>query len=112
MAKTFFKKKLVITIAIILLLVSVGTITVSSNVISSGNSSDNGKIIFGSDRSGNWDLWMMNVDGSELTQLTTDEGPDITPDLSPDGKKIAFISGRTGYPQPWILDLAYLMYLI
>lgn len=46
-------------------------------------SSDGEKIVFASNRSGNWDLWIVNADGSELTQLTDDEYYDGFPDWSP-----------------------------
>ena len=48
------------------------------------------KIAFVSNKSGNEDIWSMNLDGSELTQLTNDPGRDQYPAVSPDGKKIAY----------------------
>jgi len=48
------------------------------------------KIVFTSNKSGNEDIWIMNLDGSELTQLTTSGGSDQYPAVSPDGKKIAY----------------------
>lgn len=41
------------------------------------------QIVFRSDRSGTPDLWMINVDGTELTQLTADEYYDDLPDWGP-----------------------------
>ncbi len=38
----------------------------------------------------------MNVDGSGQTRLTNDPSEDDTPPWSPDGKQIAFTSGRDG----------------
>jgi Tol biopolymer transport system component len=43
-------------------------------------SMDGKKIFFSSNRSGNSDLWMINVDGSDPVQLTDDEYDDLFPD--------------------------------
>lgn len=43
-------------------------------------SPDGGKIFFYSDRSGNFDLWMINADGTDPVQLTDDEYYDAYPD--------------------------------
>jgi Tol biopolymer transport system component len=42
------------------------------------------------------EIFAVNWDGSNLTQLTRNAGRNATPALSPDGKKIAFISNRDG----------------
>jgi len=57
-------------------------------------SPDGTKLAFASERSGNAEIYVMNLDGSGLTQLTNDPAPDIMPTWSPDGKRIAFISNR------------------
>jgi TolB protein len=54
------------------------------------------KIVFVSNKSGNEDIWSMNLDGSELTQLTDNPDRDQYPAVSPDGKKIAYSSGIGG----------------
>jgi TolB protein len=59
-------------------------------------SPDGKRIVFQSNRTGNWDIYTMNVDGSELKQLTGDLAPDNTPSWSPDGAKIVFVSERHG----------------
>ena len=48
------------------------------------------------DRSGGGDIYVTNADGSGRQRLTTNPGPDSDPAWSPDGRKIAFVSGRDG----------------
>ena len=48
-------------------------------------------IAFTSDReNGNFDIYVMNADGSGQTRLTDDPADDFNPSWSPDGGKIAF----------------------
>lgn len=42
------------------------------------------------------DIYVKDVAGRTVTQLTTDPGNDIMPSVSPDGTRIAFTSNRTG----------------
>ena len=41
-----------------------------------------------------FNLWMINLDGSGLEQITFDDQFDAFPMFSPDGKKIVFSSNR------------------
>ena len=50
------------------------------------------KIAFTSERDGNFDIYVMNADGSDLNRLTNNPDWDEKPRWSPDGKKIAFMS--------------------
>ena len=52
------------------------------------------KITFDSDREGNSDIFVMNADGSNLTQLTRDPSNDALALWSPDGSSITFSSTR------------------
>jgi Tol biopolymer transport system component len=62
------------------------------------------KIIFVSDKIGSEDIYSMNLDGSELTQLTEHPGKDNYPAVSPDGKKIAYTSDINGIWQIMVMN--------
>ncbi|MBI3764626.1 MAG: PD40 domain-containing protein, partial [Chloroflexi bacterium] len=53
-----------------------------------------GKIVFSSDRGGDFDLYSIRPDGSGLTQITNEPGADQQPALSPDGLQIAWNATR------------------
>lgn len=55
-----------------------------------------GPIVFSSNRTGNFEIFMLNPDTGLSTQLTNDPGSDLDPVWSPDGSAIAFISDRDG----------------
>jgi dipeptidyl aminopeptidase/acylaminoacyl peptidase len=50
------------------------------------------RIAFTSDRDGNDEIYVMDADGSNQTNLTSNSADDEAPSWSPDGSKIAFIS--------------------
>ena len=54
------------------------------------------KILFDSDREGNREIYIMNLDGSGLTNLTKHPADDWDPRWSPGGDKISFLSDREG----------------
>jgi Tol biopolymer transport system component len=49
-----------------------------------------GKIVFHSNRDGDYEIFAMNADGTGQTQLTHNESNEFDPTWSPDGKRIAF----------------------
>ncbi|HWS98792.1 MAG TPA: protein kinase [Pyrinomonadaceae bacterium] len=53
-----------------------------------------GRLVYSSDVSGNRDLWVMNADGSNQKQLTSDSGTNFNQAVSPDGRYIVFVSDR------------------
>ena len=64
------------------------------NVMHASLSPDNSHVAFVSRATGNSDIWIQNVDGSDLRQLTADEAADAWPVWSPDGNWIVFGSLR------------------
>jgi len=62
------------------------------------------KIIFVSNRNGNLDIYAMNVDGTEVKQITSSASNEAYPSVSPDGKKIAFASNRDGNWEIYVMD--------
>ncbi|CAN5691357.1 hypothetical protein BH24GEM1_BH24GEM1_31280 [soil metagenome] len=63
-----------------------------------GWSPDGEKIVFRSNLDGDHDIYTMNPDGSELTNLTSSSpAEDSGPDWSPDGKQITFHTDRDAF---------------
>lgn len=54
------------------------------------------RVVFSSDRSGNWQIYTCNLDGSDLQRLTTGGDDDWYPTWSPDGTRIAFSRSSPG----------------
>ncbi len=57
---------------------------------------DEGLTTFQSTRDGNFEIYLMNADGSRQVRLTHSPSNDISPSLSPDGSRIVFASDRDG----------------
>ncbi len=57
-------------------------------------SPDGQAIAFTSDRSGNPDIWVLELGGGELVRITEDPAEDTQPAWSPDGRQLAFSSSR------------------
>lgn len=54
------------------------------------------EVTFASNRDGNFEIYRINVDGTNAVRLTSHPFTDTMPVWSPDGQQIAFVSTRTG----------------
>jgi Tol biopolymer transport system component len=68
-------------------------------------SPDGQRIIYMAEHEGNRDLFIMDVDGTNIVQLTDDPTYDYEPAWSPDGERIAFISRRSGNSELYVMDI-------
>ena len=67
-------------------------------------SPDGSSFAFHSNRTGDWEVYVANADGSKLRQITNVKGPDQCPVWSPDGTKIIFASERDSDPEIYIMN--------
>ena len=63
-----------------------------------------GRIAFMSSRDGNWEVYVMNADGTGLKRLTQDAAHDGLPVWSPDGKSLAYVSNQGGVWAVWVMS--------
>jgi dipeptidyl aminopeptidase/acylaminoacyl peptidase len=66
-------------------------------------SPDGTRLAFASKRDGNWEIYTMDRDGSNLVRLTDNLADDTNPAWSPDGSRIAFESMREGYTDIFVM---------
>jgi Tol biopolymer transport system component len=62
------------------------------------------RIAFVSKRDGNWEIYVMNADGSDRKNISNDPGFDSNPSWSPDGRRIVFFSDRDGDRDIYVMD--------
>jgi TolB protein len=62
-------------------------------------SPDRTTIAFSSNRDGDFDLWLMDADGSNLRKLTREPGADGDPAWTPDSKLLVYAATRNGATQ-------------
>lgn len=67
-------------------------------------SPDGRSVLFSSDRSGNLDLWVQNLETGELVQITDDDADDWDPGYTPDGDSIVWSSSRSGNLEVWMMN--------
>jgi Tol biopolymer transport system component len=73
---------------------------------SRGAWSPDGKMIaFNSDRTGEMNIWLLDLESGRSKQITKGSGGDYQANWSPDGKRIAFFSSRAGTADVWCVDV-------
>lgn len=70
-------------------------------------SPDGTRVAFASNRTGNWDIFVMPIAGGRAIQLTNTSADDLHPTWSPDGTKLAFcrLGEVSGQWEIWITDV-------
>jgi TolB protein len=64
------------------------------------------KIAFVADWEGDHNIYIMDTDGTNIKQLTTAEGYENYPRISPDRSEVLFFRGiGDGHPQPYLVDI-------
>jgi Tol biopolymer transport system component len=67
-------------------------------------SPDGERLAFTSDRSGNTDIWQMDLRRNQLTNLTDHPADDMDPAYTPDGKGMIWTSNRNGHLEIYMAD--------
>jgi serine/threonine-protein kinase len=84
-------------------LTNIQNVTTSDQDTAPAPSPDGQKIVFMSERAGNWEIYIVNADGSNPQRLTDNPTEDGLPTWSPDGKAIAFVSNQDGEWGVWAM---------
>ena len=63
-----------------------------------------GRIAFASDRDGDFEIYVMNPDGSGQTRITNEPTDDLSPVWSADGERLAFVSYRDGNAEIYVMN--------
>lgn len=67
-------------------------------------SKDGKSILYQSNRTGKWQLYIINRDGSGDRRITNDQFNNYMADWSPDNSRIAFVSDRTGNEDIFVMN--------
>jgi TolB protein len=78
-----------------------GTMSIHNSL--SAFSPDGLRVAFNSNRDNASDIYVANVDGTNVRRLTSHPAIDTSPTWSPNGQQIAFTSDRAGQPQIYVM---------
>ncbi len=66
---------------------------------------DESSIVFGTNRDGNYEIYIMDVDGSNQRNLTNSQHNEMFPSVSPEGKKIAYVGEVEGNYDIYVMNI-------
>jgi len=64
-----------------------------------------GRVVFVSNEDGGPDIWIMQPDGQNRKQLTSNDTANVSPSVSADGKLILFVSAHAGNRNVWRMNI-------
>lgn len=64
-----------------------------------------GRLAFVSNRDGNPEVYLADLEAQSPRRLTTDQATDGEPAIAPAGNVVAFVSMRSGTPRIWLVDV-------
>jgi len=65
---------------------------------------NSGRIVFASGRDGDYEIYIMKPDGTNLIKVTDNTASDYYPSFSKDGTRIVFVSERDGNPEVYLIN--------
>jgi len=65
---------------------------------------DGTKILYTSEKNKTSDIYIINANGTQKRQLTSDKTDENCPVFSPDGKRILYVSDKTGNKEIWVMN--------
>lgn len=75
---------------------AVGDNSIASNL--------DGKLVFQSNRTGDFEIFMTHKSGTGITNISQDAFDDLNPSMSLSGNKLAYVSSREGAPHIYIFE--------
>ncbi len=63
-----------------------------------------GRLVFASERDDNYEIYIMDADGSSQFRLTSNMAADREPSISRDGARVAFTSNRDNNPEIYVMN--------
>jgi TolB protein len=64
-----------------------------------------GRLVYDINDDGRYQIWITEVNGQHAERLSQNKADERLPDVSPDGRQIAFISNRGGGRALWLMDI-------